>query len=280
MSDQNCYRHPGNETGIVCQRCDRPICTSCMNQASVGFHCPECVKSSKQKVYTANTLPGASGTITKALVGINAAAFVLAIAVLGSTVGGAGLAARDFGLWGPAIDVDTEWWRIITSGFLHSGIIHIAFNMYLLWQLGQQLERAMGQIDFVLVYFVTLIGGSAGALLLAPNSFTVGASGAVFGLIGLMVFFLRSRHIGLFDTGLGMLIVINVIFSFRGGVSLGGHLGGFVTGVVLGILYFGLNPGDGPLLKGKTKETRSVTIGLGVLPVSYTHLTLPTNREV
>ena len=126
--------------------------------------------------------------------------------------------------------------------------------MYLLWQLGRQIERITGEVLFGAIYFVSLIGGSFGAILLDPAIPVVGASGAVFGLIGFMVFLLRSRGIGLFDTGLGFLIVINVLLSFRGGVSLGGHGGGLLTGFLLGALFFGLNQGDKPAIGGQKAQ--------------------------
>jgi len=265
-----CYRHTDRATGVTCQRCDRLICSECQHQASVGVHCPECTTNNKQKVYNARNLPGARSIVTRGLIGINVAIFVLTIVALGANLNGAGRTFFDFGTFGPPIAEDFELWRIISGGFLHSGIIHIGFNMYLLWVLGQQLERALGERDFIAVYFTALIGGSLGALFLTPLSPTGGASGAVFGLIGFTVFFYRSRGIGLFDTGLGFLIVINVIFSFRGGVSLGGHLGGLFVGMVLGILHYGFNPGDKPLIADpKARLGATVALALVMFGLSY-----------
>ncbi len=260
-----CYRHPDQSAGVTCQRCDRQICSDCMHQASVGFHCPECTKDNKQTVYNTRNLPGERSLVTRALIAINAVIWVITLVALGGNVNSIGIeAARDFATWGPPIAEDFELWRIFSGGFLHSGFIHIGFNMYLLWQLGQQLERALGERDYIAVYIVSLIGGSLGALLLSPTSPTVGASGAVFGLIGFTVLFFRSRGIGLFDTGLGFLIVVNILFSFRGGVSLGGHLGGFLVGLLLGALYYGFNAGDGALIKD-AKARFAVTIAAGVV---------------
>ena len=265
-----CYRHPDRATGVTCQRCGRHVCGECSKQASVGVHCPECTKGTKQKVYTANTLPGANATVSRALIGINVALFVISIVFLGATTTSAGEVFRDFGTWGPPIAEDVEIWRIISGGFLHSGVLHIAFNMYLLWQLGRPLERSLGERDFIAVYMVSLLGGSFGAVLLSPLSPTVGASGAVFGLIGAMVFQLRSRNVGLFDTGLGFLIVINILFSFRGGVSLGGHLGGFLIGALLGALYFGLNAGEGPIIKdAKMRLVATIVIGVVLFAATF-----------
>ncbi len=264
VADDVCYRHPDRPSGVSCQRCGRTICSQCMHQASVGVHCPECVQNTTQRVYTPRSLPGARGVVTRALVGVNVAIWILSIAALGATVGGAGSVFADYGTWGQAIDVAGEWWRLISGGFLHSGLIHIGFNMYLLWVLGQQLERVMGEVTFGLGYGVSLLGGSFGAVLLSPNSTAVGASGAVFGLIGMTVLLYRSRGIGLFDTGLGGLILINVLLSFRGGISLGGHLGGLVTGLALGVIFFGLDHRGSPL--GKDRRVHLATAAaLGVL---------------
>jgi len=235
-----------------------------MNQASVGVHCPECVQDTTQRVYTPQTMPGSRGLVTRTLVGVNVAIWIMSIVALGATVAGAGSVFADYGTWGQAIDVAGEWWRLVSGGFLHSGLIHIGFNMYLLWVLGQQLERVMGEVPFGLCYGVSLLGGSFGAVLLSPNSTAVGASGAVFGLIGMTVLLYRSRGIGLFDTGLGGLILINVLLSFRGGISLGGHLGGLVTGLVLGVIFFGVDHGGSPLGKNQ-KVHLGVAAVLGVI---------------
>lgn len=256
-----CYRHTDRPAGVSCQRCGRIICSECMNPASVGVHCPECVKGTAQRVYTPDTMPGARALVTRTLIAINLTVFAVAIATLGSTFQRAGEAGVDYGTWGPRIAEEGEWWRVISGGFLHSGVLHIAFNMYLLFQLGQRLERDLGERKFLLAYFVSLIGGSFGAILLQPSVPVVGASGAVFGLIGVTIFSLRSRGIGLFQTSLGMLVVINVFLSFRSGVSLGGHAGGLLVGLIIGVLFFGLNPGDGPLF-GKNRTIPAAVTGL------------------
>lgn len=259
-----CYRHPDRETGIRCQRCDRHVCPECRRQASVGVHCPECTKASgTTKVYNTRNLPNSQGRMTKILVGINVVVWIATIALLGATTLSSGPVGQDYGTWGQRIWEDSEFWRVVSGGFLHSGLIHIGFNMYLLWHLGQQIERIVGEKKFLAVYMVALLGGSFGAILLDPNIPVVGASGAVFGLIGYTVFLYRSRGIGLFDTGLGFLIVLNVFFSFRGGVSLGGHGGGLLIGFLLGALFYGLKKRDQPIVKGD-KAQYAV---LGVLAV-------------
>ena len=261
VGEEVCYRHPDRETGIRCQRCDRHVCVDCRHQASVGVHCPECTKAAgTQKIYNTQNLPGSNFIVTKVLVAINVLVYLITVTVDGSS---GGSFTTDFATWGPPIWEDNEVWRIVTGGFLHANVLHIGFNMYLLWQLGKQIERVSGEVKFAAVYFVSLLGGSFGAILLDPAIRVVGASGAVFGLIGYMVFLLRSRGIGLFDTGLGFLIVINVFLSFRGGVSLGGHGGGLFIGFLLGALFYGLNQGSKPIIKGdKAQLTFSAVLAV------------------
>ncbi len=128
-----------------------------------------------------------------------------------------------------------EWYRLISSGFLHFGILHVAMNMFLLLQLGRMLEPLLGPGKFGLIYFVSLLGGSAGALLLSPNAFTGGASGAVFGVMAAAVVGTRARGTNPFRTGLGMTFAINIAFTIAiPGVSIGGHFGGAIAGALCG----------------------------------------------
>lgn len=135
-----------------------------------------------------------------------------------------------------------EWYRIITSGFIHFGLLHIAFNMYLLYLLGQLLEPSIGRVKFVLLYFTALIGGSAGAMILQPSGFHGGASGAVFGLMGAAFVGYSIRGVNPFSTGIGTILVLNLVITFTiPGISIGGHLGGVVAGAVAGLVV--LAPG-------------------------------------
>ena len=174
-----CYRHPDRRAGVSCQRCDRPICPQCMHQASVGFHCPECTKTGKQKVYTRANLGVLNRPLlTQVIIGINAAVFVAGlVSESNDALAGRGGFALDGGLFGPAVAAG-EWYRIVTAGFLHAGLLHVGLNMFLLFQLGSILEPALGRLRFGLAYVVSLLTGSLGVLLLDPNTLTVGASGA------------------------------------------------------------------------------------------------------
>jgi len=228
-----------------------------MHQASVGVHCPECFKGNKQKVYTSASLPQSRGLVTTTIIAVNVLVFIAQVVFFDARATSAGASARELSTWGQAIDLGGEWWRIISGGFGHFGIIHLGMNMYSLYILGPLLERTMGPVRYSLAYSAALVGGSFGALVLEPNSWTMGASGAIFGLLGLLVIMLRSRGIGLNQSGLGQVLLLNLFITFSGYVSVGGHVGGFIVGIVLGIMYWGANPGDGALF-GKNRTTADI----------------------
>ena len=141
-----------------------------------------------------------------------------------------------------------EWYRVVTSGFLHFGIIHLAFNMYLLYMLGQMLEPAIGRIRFALVYLAALLGGSAGAMLVQPNGLHGGASGAVFGLMAAAFVGYMLRGVNPLTTGIGTTLLLNVVITFSiPGISKGGHIGGAVAGAICGLV----------VLRRATSDTRS-----------------------
>src|SRR3954466_9662710 len=167
-----CYRHPDRETAVSCSNCGRSICPACMTPTSVGMRCPECSRQKTRVVRRAYA--GGEPIVTYTLIGMNPLAFLAALASgssLTGSVGGGNSVLEKAALNGPKI-ADGEWWRIITSGFMHYGFLHLLFNMYALYILGTLLEPAVGRVRFVLIYFVALISGSVGALILDPNSFT------------------------------------------------------------------------------------------------------------
>jgi membrane associated rhomboid family serine protease len=235
---RTCYRHTDRRAGVVCQRCDRPICPDCMHQASVGFHCPECVKQSGQKIVKASQLRR-TNLVTHVLIGINVAVFVAGV--------GSGLSTKTSvidrgGLAGPLVAAG-DWYRIVSAGFLHANVLHIGFNMWALWILGQLMEPVLGRLRFALVYAVALLAGSLGVLIAEPNAYTVGASGAVFGLMGAAAAAMRSRGINPMSTGIGTTIVLNLLITFTiPGISIGGHIGGLIGGFASGWLFTDLPP--------------------------------------
>jgi membrane associated rhomboid family serine protease len=205
------------------------------------MRCPEC---SKQRTEVRNPTAARGGTqVTVALIVINVIAFVAELSSGGTAISDlSGSVIRRGALFGPSISIDHEYYRLITSGFLHAGFIHIAFNMYLLWILGQMLEPALGGVRFAAIYVTALLAGSLGALLVEPNTFTVGASGAVFGLMGAAFVELRARGIDPFQAGIGGLIAINLVISFIiPGIAWGGHIGGLIGG---GLAMLALRAGD------------------------------------
>ncbi len=204
-----------------------------MTPTPVGMRCPECA-SQKTKVRTARTLTS-EPRVTYVLIALNLIAFFGSFAAAGGGLvgGGSGASLLDRGaLWGPAVH-DGEWWRLVTGGFLHAGLIHILFNMYLLYILGTMLEPAIGRARFLALYFTSLLGGSFGALLVSPDALTVGASGAVFGLMGGAVLIMRARGFDPMSSGIPALIALNLLITFVfPGISIGGHLGGLAAGLV------------------------------------------------
>lgn len=246
---QHCAFHPDRRAGVSCQRCGRPICPDCMVTASVGFQCPECTRAARGQVVSARDLRRrADPIVTKVLVAVNVLAF------LATSLGPDALLTLqerpqiDFATlgWWPfdptapspdAIGVDAgEWYRLVTGGFLHANVVHIGFNMYLLWVLGQALEPAFGRLRFGLIYAVSLLAGSFGAILVSPSSFTVGASGAVFGLMGAMLVAQRAAGVDPWRSGIGGLVAINLLLTFTiSGISIGGHVGGLAGGALAGL---------------------------------------------
>jgi membrane associated rhomboid family serine protease len=225
-----CYRHPSRETGVSCSNCGRPICPDCMTPTSVGMRCPECGRQ-KTEVRTIRNMTG-EPRVTYGLIAINVI-MLLATAQLGAGGTSSNRLFNDLALFGPSISINHEYYRLVTSGFLHAGLFHIFFNMYLLYYLGTMLEPTLGSLRFALIYFTSLLAGSFGALLLDPTTVTVGASGAVFGLMGAAYFEMRARGIDPWQTGIGTLIVLNLGLSFVfKGISIGGHLGGLIGGAV------------------------------------------------
>ena len=181
--------------------------------------------------------------LTYVIIGINV---VVALGALlsGASATGSGLGGSSLLTEGSVSRFtvqDGEVWRVLTAGFLHAGPIHLLFNMYILYILGGMLEPAIGRLRFGVIYFVSLLAGSFGALLLEPTAATVGASGAVFGLMGAAVVVMRNRGIDPMESGLALLIGLNLLLTFViPDISIGGHIGGLLGGAVAAALMFEL----------------------------------------
>ena len=235
---QTCYRHPSRETGVSCSSCGRPICPECMTPTPVGMRCPE---GARQRTRVVRNPHGqASGfwatPATFVLIGINVVFYLIEVAN-----GAGGLLNEQRGsfvfhliLYGPFV-AEGEWYRLLSAGFLHATILHIGFNMLLLWLLGRLLEPALGTPRFVVLYFAALLAGAFGALLLDPNTPSLGASGAIFGLAGATFVIARGRGLDEIAGQIGFLIVFNLIYSFAASdISVGAHLGGLAAGILCG----------------------------------------------
>ena len=215
-----------------------------MVPAPVGVQCLDCVRAARSRQVSARTLLlGYRPYLTYALVAANVAVWAigLGLAIMGgrsqALLGGGSLALVG-GLSGSRVAAG-EWWRILTAGFLHAGLIHLGLNMAALAIFGPPLERALGRFRFAALYLASLVAGSLGVLLVSPSALTVGASGAIFGLMGAIIAGQRAAGIDLRSSGMLGLLVVNLVFSFLvPGISIGGHLGGLAGGFVTGSLLF------------------------------------------
>jgi membrane associated rhomboid family serine protease len=230
---ETCYRHPDRETRVACANCGRPICTDCMTTTPVGMRCPECAgERTVVRTGAGAFSPAGRTTGTYALIALNVIVFIAEIARGGgaASVEGGGTLIRDWGLTGPAVD-GGEVYRVITAGFLHAGPLHLLLNMFVLYVLGTLLEPAIGTPRFLAIYFVGLVAGSFGALLLTPDTLTVGASGAIYGIFAATFLIARGRGLSGVSSQIGLWLVLNLVVTFSiPGISIGGHLGGMVGG--------------------------------------------------
>jgi len=258
-----CYRHPGVPTYIRCQRCGRPICGNCMISAAVGFQCPECVSAGARQ--TRQNQGPYGGTRSRdprltsiILIALNAAVWVAILLTGGASsrlanllslvpagrcdsvsqsnsyypdVPAAACAVFSDGSWQPGV-ASGAWWQLLTSAFTHIEVWHIGFNMLALWFLGPGLEQALGRVRFLAIYLVAALAGSAAVMWLSdPSGATLGASGAIFGLLGallVMAYKVRGdvRNVLIW-------LGINVAYTFLGnGISWQGHLGGLIGGAL------------------------------------------------
>jgi membrane associated rhomboid family serine protease len=248
-----CYRHPSVQTGVSCSSCGRPICPDCMTPSPVGMRCPECAgQRSKASAVRAGLKvrrrPAARVARIVHLGNFHAPQVTFGLIVINLILY---LGERgQFGLYQPqgnfggtlvaegvlyrgGIEAH-QYWRLVSSGFLHESIVHIGFNMWLLYLLGNMLEPAIGSLRFAAVYFTALLAGSCGALF-ATAAPSLGASGAIFGLMGAAVVELRARRIGVMESGIGGLIILNLAFSFLvPNISVGAHIGGLLGGFLAG----------------------------------------------
>jgi membrane associated rhomboid family serine protease len=272
-----CYRHAGRESHVRCQRCDRPICPDCMHPASVGFQCPECLKEGVRSTRQARTAYGGRrptqvGRVTMALIGINLVVFVIILATGGNRSGVLHRlwllpqsACTQVGAGGRCTELvngvaDGAYWQLLTSMFTHVQLWHIGFNMLALYILGPQLEMILGHARFLALYLLSGLVGSATVYWLAgETSPTIGASGAIFGLMGALL--VVAVKVGGDVQGLLTLIAVNVVITVLGSsfISWQGHLGGFTGGALLGVAL---------VYAPRTGRTAWQLAGLGLVAVA------------
>jgi membrane associated rhomboid family serine protease len=230
-----CYRHPSRETGVSCSSCGRPICPDCMTPTQVGMRCPECA-SQRTRVVRMREMASVP-RVTYALIAINVLVFLTERGQFTLTGEAYGRVVAEGALYRAAISEGHQYYRLVSSAFLHVDLLHIGFNMYLLYLLGMMLEPAIGSVRFAAIYFTSLLAGSCGALV-ATGAPSLGASGAIFGLMGAAAVELRARGLSVMESGIGMLIVLNLVLSFTiANISVGAHIGGLIGGVLAGLAF-------------------------------------------
>ena len=226
-----CYRHPDRETYIRCNRCDRPICPDCMTSAAVGFQCPECVAEGKASVRPVRTRLGATVPtkpyVTYVLIALCVAGFGY------EYLAGMNAVATDFAMRPAYIAVFDQYYRLFTSMFLHYSLLHIGFNMLVLWMLGPQIEYALGHVRFAVLYLVAGLGGSVASFWFSDiNIAAAGASGAIFGLMG--AYLVVGRRLGADVSQVLVLLGINVVIGFVvPNTDWRAHLGGLIVGTLM-----------------------------------------------
>jgi membrane associated rhomboid family serine protease len=256
-----CYRHKDRETGVSCSNCGNPICPDCMTPTPVGMRCPECSRQ-RTEVRTMRDVH-ADPTVAYVLIAVNVLMY------FGQQAGADNSVYRDFVLYGPLV-ADGEWWRLLTAGFLHGGLFHLALNMYALYFLGRMLEPALGHVRFGAIYFAALLAGSFGAVLVSPDTPVVGASTAIFGLFGAAIVMARNRGIDIMASGLGPILILNLVITFLPGlnISIGGHLGGLVGGVLAALAVEALSKRRSPAVA--VLVCAAIAIASVVAAVAYT----------
>lgn len=237
-----CYGHPKEPTGLRCSRCERPICGRCAIPASVGQHCPECVAEARRSAPKVRTALPATAPATRAIMGVVILVFILQMAT------GINSGRVTFELMMHPVLIDAgQWWRLLTPVLVHGGLLHIFLNMYILYIYGPNVEEIFGTARFVAIFLITGFTASALSYAVPPDNPSVGASGAIFGIVGALVAYLyRRRHstvMAQYLRGMGTFIAINIVFGFLfPNIDNMAHLGGLVGGVLLGL---GFDRGQG-----------------------------------
>ena len=239
-----CYNHSNEVTYVRCSRCEKYICVKCMNPASIGYQCPDCagnVTKIINPIQQRRFIP----TRQKAKITKFLTISLVIVYALQSLLGD--ILIANFALFAPSVS-QGKWWLLITAGFLHGSILHLFFNAYILWVVGGQLESIVGSIRFGIIYLVSLLGGSIASYLFSPfGTYSVGASGAIFGLMGAML--VVGRKIRIDISQITTLVILNVVLGFViSGIDWRAHLGGLFAGALITWVLF-----NATSLKDKTR---------------------------
>ncbi|MEV4776604.1 rhomboid family intramembrane serine protease [Microbacterium sp. LWH12-1.2] len=247
--DNFCYRHPDRQSFVLCQRCMRTVCPECQTQAPVGVICPECMTAERKNRTPAQKRAqrrwGGGGTITAVRSGKPVVTYALLavtsfisllqmIPGVGGQITDALLFAAPY-LYPSLSPYPFEPWRLLTAMLVHGGFVHLALNMLALWMLGQTLEPMLGRARYLALYLISGLGGSVAVAVIAPTTATVGASGAIFGLMASLL--IIGRHLGANVTGILVILGINFAFGFFvGGIAWQAHLGGAIVGALIAFI--------------------------------------------
>lgn len=262
--DNFCYRHPDRQSFVLCQRCLRTICPECQTPAAVGVVCPECMNEQRRSATPAQKKAARRSHLqpvavrdsrplaTYAIIGITTLVYLITL------IPGFGQSVERMLMFNsafvaPVWGTPFEPWRLLTVVLVHGSFLHIALNMLVLFMMGSSLEPLLGRWRFIVLYVLAAIGGSVAVALLAPLTWVVGASGAIFGMFGALL--VIGRHIGANIRGIVIVIAINFalpfVFALVGAISSGSfaaaleavriswqaHLGGFIVGAAVGFIY-------------------------------------------
>ncbi|GGO86150.1 rhomboid family intramembrane serine protease [Wenjunlia tyrosinilytica] len=266
-TQQTCYRHPGREANVRCTRCERPVCPECMVSASVGFQCPECVSAGSAGGREPRTRYGGrvvSGTaaVTKSLIAVNLVVYLLAhflsdkFVIPLQLVGGGYYEGHKVGV----AEGPDQWYRLVTAIFTHQSLPHLALNMLSLWWIGPPVEAALGRIRFLALYVLAGLGGSAlSFVFMGPGDASLGASGAIFGLLGAIG--VLVKRVGGDMRPIATILVLNLVFTFAwAGIDWRAHIGGLVFGAAIA---FGMTHGP----RERRTQTQVVTCALAVAAI-------------
>lgn len=251
-----CYGHPNEPTRLRCTRCDRPICGRCAIPASVGQHCPECVAEARKSAPKVRTAMRATAPATMVIIGAVSFVYLLQIVLGGEVVARLALS--------PSLIDAGQWWRLLTPILVHGSVFHIMMNMFILYLYGPNVEQAFGTFRFVVMFLLSGLLGSAFSYAFPPDNPSVGASGAIFGVVGVLLVYLyirrRSQFMAEHLRGLTGFLILNLILGFVfPSIDIFAHIGGLLGGVLLG---FGFDRGQGG--EARSPVALQVATALGV----------------